>query len=379
MIRITAAALWVCLVWLGASLGAQTVSFQRSTVHESGSARMRSGAILAGEGDKPHRLLTWGDGMRVIPLPKGRVEQTSIEAPVGPGGCVVDVNMDGLADVVAYEPPPPPGKGADASKAPQLGSMVWYAAPDWKRHLIDTEAQFRDCMGTLMFGKRGILIVHRFAQVRFYEVPEQFDQKWPYREIYSIYTPSDQGGLLRADVDGDGQTDILTGNYWLRSPQTPDGQWRLFAINKWWEKQRSAMLRLAMAKPNDTPFPVLFAAEAEARPARLAWFERPADPTQFWNQTSLDTMPALARPSAILTADLNGDLRPDLVVGENNGAKSRLLVFWGLGSGSYQATRVDEMPGVTGLWTLDLDADGDLDIVGLSRNRVVVWYNQRRK
>ncbi len=367
------------MLWTCAALpGAQPVSFQRSTIHESGNVRMRSGAILSGEGDKPNRLLTWGDEIRVIPLPKGRVETAKIEAPLGPGGCMTDVNMDGQADVVAYEPPEPVRLG-DKPVRPVLGKMVWFEAPAWKRHVIDTEAQFRDCMGTLMFGKRGVLIIHRFAQVRFYEVPESGDGPWPYREIYSIYTPSDQGGLLRADVDGDGQTDIVTGNYWLRSPESADGQWRLFAINKWWEKQRSAMLRLAMAKPDDTPFPILFAAEAEARPARLAWFERPADPTQFWNQTALDTLPPLGRPAAMLAADLNGDMKPDLLVGENSGARSRLLVYWGLGGGSYQGTRVDQMTGVTGLWTLDIDADGDPDIVGLSRNRVFLWRNQRRR
>ncbi|MEZ5401853.1 MAG: VCBS repeat-containing protein [Bryobacteraceae bacterium] len=368
------------LAALCASLLAQPVTFKRSTIHESGSERLRSGTILAGEAGKPNRLLLWGDGIRVVPLPKGKAEAFDVSAPLGPGGCVTDVNLDGQTDIIAYEPPRVTPSSKPPTGLPTLGDMVWYEAPAWKRHVIDSGVQFRDCLATLVFGKRGILTIHRFSQIRFYEVPERPNgDPWPYKEIYSIYTPSDQGGLLRADVDGDGQTDILAGNYWLQSPQAPEGSWRLFAINKWWEKRRSAMLRLAMAKPSDTPFPILFAAEAEASPARLAWFERPADPTQFWNQTALDTLPPLARPSAILTADLNGDLRPDLVVAENNGSKSRLLVFWGLGSGSYQGTQVDVMTGVTGLWAQDLDADGDLDLLGISRNRVYSWENLRRK
>ena len=36
--------------------------------------------------------------------------------------------------------------------------------------------------------------------------------------VYSFYTPSRQAGLLLADVDGDGLTDIFAGNYWIRSP-----------------------------------------------------------------------------------------------------------------------------------------------------------------
>jgi hypothetical protein len=369
-----AVTLWFLYV---GTLAAQPVSFQRSTLHESGNVRLRSAAVLAGEGDKPNRLLAWGDDIRIIPLPKGRVETKAIDAPLSPGGCTSDINGDYLADIVAYEPPPREPSATPAG--PRLGSMVWYEAPEWKRHVIDSQAQFRDCMETLLFGRRGILILHRYSQVRFYEIPEALADPWPYREIYSIYTPSDQGGLLRADIDGDGNTDIVAGNYWLRSPANFEASWRLFAINKWWEQPRSAMLRLAMAQPDDSSHPILFAAQSEARSARLAWFERPPDPTQFWNQTLLETMPPVSRPAAILTADFNGDLRPDLLVGENNGANSRLLLFAGLGGGAFQGTRVDVMPGVTGLWTLDIDADGDLDVVGLARDRVLLWRNQRRK
>ena len=42
---------------------------------------------------------------------------------------------------------------------------------------------------------------------------------WPYREIYSIYTPSQQTGLSMRDIDGDGRIDILCGNYWIQSPE----------------------------------------------------------------------------------------------------------------------------------------------------------------
>ena len=41
---------------------------------------------------------------------------------------------------------------------------------------------------------------------------------WPYREIYSIYTPSQQTGLSMRDIDGDGRIDILCGNYWIQKP-----------------------------------------------------------------------------------------------------------------------------------------------------------------
>jgi hypothetical protein len=232
----------------------------------------------------------------------------------------------------------------------------------------------------LIFARRGILILHRHAQVRFYEIPENVETgRWNYRELYSIYTPSAQAGLLRADIDGDGHADILCGNYWLRSPETAGGSWRLFAINQWWDGPRSAMLRTAMTKPPETPFPVLFAAQMEASPAKLAWFERPPDPRQLWIESPLETIPPLRRPQAMTVADLNGDLRPDLLIGENAGARSRMLIYWALGGGKYQAIRVDVLDPVHQFFVTDADADSDLDIVGLGRNRVWVWLAQRRK
>ena len=46
----------------------------------------------------------------------------------------------------------------------------------------------------------GVLVVHRGMQLRFYEYPVDLT----YKEIYSFYSRSRQGGLLIADVDGDG-------------------------------------------------------------------------------------------------------------------------------------------------------------------------------
>ena len=50
-----------------------------------------------------------------------------------------------------------------------------------------------------------------------------------------------------ADIDGDGLPDILAGMYWIRSPESFELPWRLFAIDLWNETPESAMLRLSEA------------------------------------------------------------------------------------------------------------------------------------
>ncbi|MFN7920248.1 MAG: FG-GAP-like repeat-containing protein [Bryobacteraceae bacterium] len=358
---------------IAAPVVCQRVTLKRSHLQEYENAEFRGSAMLPASGDHGRRLAVWGDKLRIQRGPRFRLHDVEDLPSFGAGGCVADVNQDGEPDLVLHQLPLP------GEKPGGLGRMVWLEGPFWESHEIDTDADFDDCLATTMFGKRGILIIHRRAQIRFYEIPEKLKGHWSYQEIYSIYTPSAQGGLLRADIDGDGNPDILAGNYWVKSPATAEAPWQLFAINKWWEKPRSAMLRLAAAKNPDTPFPVLVAAEAEADEARLAWFERPADPTQFWRENKLEALPPLRRPKALAAADLSGSLRNDIIVGENIGDGSRLLVYWNLGGGKYQGTRIDLTPGLTAIYPVDFDGDGDLDLLGVGPRVVGLWKNQRLK
>ena len=111
---------------------------------------------------------------------------------------------------------------------------------------------------------------------------------WPETELYTIYTPSTEGGLVIADIDGDGLPDLLCGNYWMKSPTRFELPWREFAIDTWNEEEGSAMLLLAWSDP------VRVAAQRDMRPARAAWFERPADPKQLWTAHDLGLLQGAA-------------------------------------------------------------------------------------
>jgi hypothetical protein len=139
-------------------------------------------------------LVTWGDRLRWWNPPGAAGAASIANGPFAEGGAILDVNGDGRPDIVLNEGAP--GR-----------ALVWREAPRWTRHVIDTGVDTADALAAELFGRRGILVVHRHAQVRFYEIPHRASNRWPMREIYSFYTPSDQGGLLRADVDGDGRQD----------------------------------------------------------------------------------------------------------------------------------------------------------------------------
>ncbi len=166
---------------------AQTLRFERREVGDLGSEHI-AGFAIAGR-----RLATWGDRVRWWNLPEGNDAVPGPRGPFAEGGAILDVNGDGQLDLVVNETAP-------------ARALVWLEAPHWIPHVIDTGVDTADVIPAELFGRRGILLVHRRAQVRFYEIPPHPEDQWPATEIYSFYTPSDQGGLALADIDGDGRT-----------------------------------------------------------------------------------------------------------------------------------------------------------------------------
>ncbi|MCC6536317.1 MAG: VCBS repeat-containing protein [Bryobacterales bacterium] len=349
---------------------AQRIGFRRTHHVEFEDAMFAGGWLEPGEKDA-RAVIAWGNDVRQIRIPTGRSTRLSEARGFGRGGCRADVNADGKPDLVLYEKGEP-GK---------TGRMVWLETPSGELRVADTGADFSDCLPTTMFGKSGVLLIHRHIQIRFYEFPADATapEPWRYHDIYSIYTPSAQGGLLRYDVDGNGHLDLLAGNYWVQAPAKTQQPWHIFAINKWWEEPRSAMLRLALAPHDDNRFPSLLAAEAEASPARVALFDPPADKKQLWRESPVEAIPPIQKPEAVATADLNGDRLTDLIIGENAGEGSRLLVYWGLPGGKYQGTRIDLTAGLLAIWAYDYDGDGDLDLIGLGPSTFYVWRSQALK
>jgi hypothetical protein len=142
--------------------------------------------------------------------------------------------------------------------------------------VIDPGGAAIDLMETTLFGRTGLLVSHRGMQLRFYEPGSREGGGWPYREIYSFYTNSEQGGLLARDVDGDGRPDLFCGNYWVKSPRVFEEPWRLFAINLFHEEPLSASARLAWHGER------LLWVESKQPSARAAWFTPPTDPSELW-------------------------------------------------------------------------------------------------
>jgi hypothetical protein len=275
----------VLSVWAtGAS--AQAVHFERHEIRNLEKERI-AGSALDGK-----RLVTWGDRVLTWDLPEGRMQPLRAKIPraLGPGGALIEV---------AGQP------GLVLNEAGGRGALLWVNLRTGKSVEIDHGISANEILPAEILGHRGILLVQRSIQVRFFEAPSEPAAPWASRDIYSFYSPSDQGGLLLADVDRDGHTDILCGNYWIQSPEELELPWRLFAVRVWAEEKLSGMVSMAWRDLLGTGISNLIVSQSEMAKARVAWFEKPSDANPhvsqaFWSDDMTD--PRLHTASTLMSA-----------------------------------------------------------------------------
>ncbi len=322
-------------MWCAAAF-AEAPRLERHELVKMGSERIL-GAAWEGES-----LYTWGDRLLRWRLASRKPEVLrGAGNPFGEGGAVFDFDGDGTLDLIVNE------SGAKPA-------LVWFRGPRWSRRVIEEGVETPDIAPAAIHGRRGVLVIHRGMQVRFYEIGSA-------RDLYSFYSPSLQSGFLIRDIDGDGRPDIVCGNYWMQNPPEFELSWRLYAIRAWSEEKLSARSVFAWWGGR------LVVAQSEMTDARLAWFEQPADPKLLWEEHRIEGDLHLAEPHSLAVADFNSDGKPGLLVAERAG--SGRLVLFGEGPPAVLA----HSSGILWMRAMDWDRDGHPDVLAIDRQGIAWW------
>ena len=201
------------------------------------------------------------------------------------------------------------------------------------------------------------------------KIPDQPEAgNWPITRI--THTEADeQKAIGVGDIDRDGHLDLvlpagikLPQVEWWRNPGDGSANWVKHAVGS--TINMSKMVDVADVD-NDGRLDVI-ATDSENVDSGLFWFGAPSDPFKGeW--TRHDIAKGYNGLDSMSVADMNGDGRPDIVIGETKD-QLRLVIYENIDGGkSWKEHVIDRgKESHKGANAVDLDGDGDLDLVSIA-------------
>ena len=285
----------------------------------------------------------------------------STDAEVG------DIDGDGDNDVVTLT------KDGDALK--------WYENPTWTAHTIDNRtlhdieiADFdRDGDIDIVTRDQGEF-GHQGDELHFYR--QDSPAAWTHR---SVSIPNGEG-LHTADLDRDGDLDVIIGGSWFENNQDiVNGSWTQHIYTNSWTHD-NAFIGSGDINGDNRRDIVLAPAELEGETYRIAWFEAPANPKQAnWVEHIVeDNVEAVHHFVGV--ADMNNDGLLDIAAAEMQQGDNpdEVKIYLNQGQNQPWQKQVIATSGSHSMRIVDVDNDGDADLYGANWQGAVVelWENQ---
>jgi len=203
--------------------------------------------------------------------------------------------------------------------------------------------------------------------------------EWARRQASAV---SQGEALQAADIDGDGDVDLFLGSGWLRNDGA--GGWTFIAVYTPSSGAPDRTKLVDMDGDGDLDAVVGYGHDPEAK---VAWYEQGHDPFGPWQEHLIAnlTTPRSSFPQSMDVGDIDGDGDWDVVAGQHR---------WYGDQTNMRAYVLENLDGRGGAWAahlvytgdehhdgtqlLDVDSDGDLDIlsIGWLHNRVILYENQ---
>jgi hypothetical protein len=273
----------------------------------------------------------------------------------------------------------------------------WYRQPDgsgeWVEEIVDTSGNYEagelaDIDGD---GQPNEILANCAATVWFETALLPSGKRGLVKHVISE-KPMNYGGGV-GDINGDGRPDVLRPDAWFEAPADPRG-------GKWIE--HAWALGGKDGKADHTPQMLVFDVNGDALPDVITsnahkhgifWYEQSrAEGTITWKQHVIDDSWSQAHSLAL--ADIDGDGTPDLITGKrfmaHNGsdpdAFGKLGVYWyRLEPGAkpnwtrYVISYDEGIGSGVNLCAVDLDGDGDIDVVVTGKWGGPVWFENTSK
>jgi hypothetical protein len=297
------------------------------------------------------------------------------------GGTVADMNGDGWPDIVATDNARDagpgelfvfihPGNAANAAVAGEWRRVLVYSIDVWHQNDLEVADMDGD-------GRPDIIVRTRSPQNRVVIAFQNADiSAWTTRSFATGETASQPEGLGIGDITGDGSREIvLSGVFW------DNPNWRTGAVTEHMIDPAfvGAEVKSKVGDLNGDGLNDIVMSKAEGNSKRyLAWYRNTGNPKggeAAWEKNIL--WDNVTNIHALAIADFNGDGLPDIFAGQAF-ADQTCTIFYNQKQAASWVKQT--LPGPVGMYVVsvvDLDGDGNLDLVGPRgwNDQVNVRYN----